>query len=196
MDAIVTEAQARKMQELPRKQQAALAMACAERLWPAYEAFCRESGWDHAGQLRVYADRIWQIAAGGSAELPLPLEWSIEITPPGNEFDSIYTTAAQGVAICVGSAANLLLTNDQSTEFLEYVFEALESLTPEMVAGELLVSGSDESQRFEKTFMASAPLKSELASQDADLAVLISQKPIEIRVDQIRRDAKQRQLRP
>lgn len=55
-----------RMAALPDWQQAALAAACAERLYPAYAAFRDVSGTDEGGLVRRALDLAWEGATAGS----------------------------------------------------------------------------------------------------------------------------------
>jgi hypothetical protein len=109
---------------------AVVAAACAERLFPVYEAFRAETGWDTNGELRVVLDFIWEVIAADGKPLLTLKDRIFELTPDGAECDSLLTTASQDVCIFLNCAVGLCLGDVKDLNFLPFVIEAQASLMP------------------------------------------------------------------
>jgi hypothetical protein len=57
---------AARLAKLPTRPRAAIAAACAERLYPAYAAYLAARGVDDAGTVRRALDAAWEVIEGGA----------------------------------------------------------------------------------------------------------------------------------
>jgi len=98
LEAFNLEEVERAARSLPsHRHRLAFGAGIAERLLPNYGAFSREVRWGDPGLLRLALDLVWQIVAGGTAQLGKVRELQARIrsaTPDTQDFASPLTSAA------------------------------------------------------------------------------------------------------
>jgi len=90
-----------RLKGLPSRTQAALAAACAERLYPSYAAFLNATGRDDAGLVRQALDLAWEGAKTGRVPHPDPrslVERCIALIPDDDAEGTIPAHADDSVA--------------------------------------------------------------------------------------------------
>lgn len=99
------------LENLPDDARVAFALSCAERLLPNYLAFRKETGWGSSHVLRRGLDVAWDQLSGSRDSLEQLRAVSTECesqAPDSEDFDSLYTGAAQDAVLALCSVFDYL----------------------------------------------------------------------------------------
>jgi hypothetical protein len=103
----------RRLTAVGRGEKTAFAAACAERLWPLFDRYARNTGRDSLSLAQALAD-VWRVAAGESDEDLVRQEQVADELVPDEEDESwVWESGyAQNAAASVAYAATTWMTND------------------------------------------------------------------------------------
>jgi len=149
------------------------AASCSERLIAFYKAFCEKDRCGDFDAVRLALDRIWDFLLGNWAStdgLHTLLEEVSRLTPDVDRFDSIESSVAQDVCVCLDSAVRRCLHEEETLRpnAVEYALGTLRSIVCVMETGCLDLGDSTESLAFESKLLSHPLIASELRCQKED----------------------------
>jgi hypothetical protein len=162
-----------QLADLGPPKNSAFSAACAERLMPLYQSFCREQSWDREQQLREILDNVWSALREPTAiaRLQSAIPLLEKLVPHADDFDSTMITAAQDCVICTDIAARWLLgLQPLSLASPRYALEGILSAEAARRTG-YLSFGSAPDQR-EQEILRLPAVQNELAFQRQDVGTL------------------------
>lgn len=175
-----------ELKALPRRTQAAFAAACAERLYPAYDAFQRASGRDDGGLVRRALDAAWEGARTGVVREADPrsvVRRCVALIPAVENDKSLGAhadDAIASVAYALQAAAGL---DDEAAGWAAQ--RAMDSLDTLLLSGEIDSTLPDAEQRVWEHPLVTA----EIRRRDEDLQRLMGATDWEATLETVRADA-------
>ena len=103
------------LERLQVHQQMAVGAACCERMLPAYVEFMREEQWGDIASLRTALDIVWDVCARRHSEdtsIQELLSSCEAAAPDGEDFSSLYVSAAQDAASATCALVEFVVARD------------------------------------------------------------------------------------
>ena len=162
---------AKELSTLPKTHRLAFTASCAERLFPNYVAFSRETNWGDAKVLREALDEVWKILSRQVVEkerIAKLMALCDQITPDTEVFDSIYASLALDAANAVYTMLMCVTdcTVQKAVEVASYVRDTVDMYVQE------LEDLDYNDPHFEKKILQHPLMAKELKKQRGDLSVL------------------------